>query len=111
MPEEIMANSAAGEASDYNTDIIKEFRANCGRVGGMWEGTTLVLIHHLGARSGIERVTPVACFPPGRRPVRDLGRQRRIGRPPELVLQPHGPPRDHRRGGHPDIHGAGAGAR
>jgi len=56
-----MANSAAGEASDYNTKIIKEFRANQGRVGGPWGGTTLILIHHIGARSGIERVTPLAC--------------------------------------------------
>lgn len=60
-----MANSAAGEASDYNTQIIEEFRANQGRVGGMWTGTTLILIHHVGARSGIERVTPVACSPQG----------------------------------------------
>ena len=56
-----MANSAAGGASDYNTEIIKEFRANQGRVGGPWAGTTLILIHHIGARSGTERVTPVAC--------------------------------------------------
>ena len=56
-----MANSAADETSDYNTQIITEFRANGGRVGGMWEGTTLILLHHIGARSGIERVTPVAC--------------------------------------------------
>ena len=63
-----MANSAAGGASDYNTGIIKEFRANQVRVGGMWEGTTLILIHHIGARSGIERVTPVAYHPqPGGR--------------------------------------------
>jgi deazaflavin-dependent oxidoreductase (nitroreductase family) len=63
-----MANSADGEASDYNSEIISEFRANQGRVGGMWEGTTLILIHHIGARSGIERVTPVACSPqPGGR--------------------------------------------
>jgi deazaflavin-dependent oxidoreductase (nitroreductase family) len=63
-----MANSATGGASDYNTKIIEEFRANQGRVGGMWEGTTLILIHHIGARSGIERVTPVACSPqPGGR--------------------------------------------
>ena len=55
-----MANSAAGETSDYNTKIIKEFRANQGRVGGPWAGITLILIHHIGARSGIERVTPVA---------------------------------------------------
>jgi hypothetical protein len=30
-----MTNSAADEASDYNTKIIEEFRANQGRVGGM----------------------------------------------------------------------------
>ena len=60
-----MADSAAGGASDYNTRIIKEFRANQGRVGGPWEGIPLILIHHIGARSGIERVTPVACLPQG----------------------------------------------
>src|ERR1017187_6561049 len=60
-----MANSAASGASDYNTGIIKEFRANQGRVGGRWEGTTLILLHHIGARSGTERVTPVACSPQG----------------------------------------------
>jgi deazaflavin-dependent oxidoreductase (nitroreductase family) len=58
--EEIMANSAAGGDSDYNTGIITEFRANQGRVGGPWADITLILIHHIGARSGIERVTPVA---------------------------------------------------
>ena len=60
-----MANSAPGAANDYNTKIIEEFRANQGRVGGMWEGTTLILIHHIGAKSGIERVTPLACSPQG----------------------------------------------
>ena len=60
-----MADSAAGGASDYNSRIIKEFRANQGRVGGPWEGIPLILIHHIGARSGIERVTPVACSPQG----------------------------------------------
>jgi deazaflavin-dependent oxidoreductase (nitroreductase family) len=60
-----MANPAAGQARDYNSDIISEFRANEGRVGGMWTGTTLILLHHVGARSGIERVTPVACSPRG----------------------------------------------
>src|SRR5258708_34979473 len=63
-----MTNSAAGGASDYNTKIIKEFRATQGRVGGPWAGITLILIHHIGARSGIERVTPLAYHPqPGRR--------------------------------------------
>jgi deazaflavin-dependent oxidoreductase (nitroreductase family) len=60
-----MANSAAGGASDYNSKIIEEFRANQGRVGGIWAGTTVILIHHIGARSGIERVTPLACSPQG----------------------------------------------
>jgi deazaflavin-dependent oxidoreductase (nitroreductase family) len=50
-------------SNDYNTKIIREFRASGGRVGGPWAGTTLVLIHHKGARSGIERVTPLGCFP------------------------------------------------
>jgi deazaflavin-dependent oxidoreductase (nitroreductase family) len=59
-----MAGSAGG-ASDYNTRIIEEFRANQGRVGGPWAGTTLILVHHVGARSGIEHVTPLGCFPQG----------------------------------------------
>ena len=63
-----MTNPAAGEGSDYNTQIINEFRANGGRVGGPWAGTTLILIHHIGARSRAERVTPLGCFsqPDGR---------------------------------------------
>ena len=49
--------------SDWNTTIIEEFRANGGRVGGQFEGAPLILIHHIGARSGTERVTPVGCLP------------------------------------------------
>ncbi len=52
-------------ASDYNTKIIEEFRVNEGRVGGPWAGATLILIHHIGAKSGTERVTPVGYFPQG----------------------------------------------
>jgi deazaflavin-dependent oxidoreductase (nitroreductase family) len=56
-----MANSTAGDANDYNAKIIEEFRANQGHVGGPWEGITLILVHHVGAQSGIERVNPLAC--------------------------------------------------
>jgi deazaflavin-dependent oxidoreductase (nitroreductase family) len=49
--------------SDWNTSIIEEFRANEGKVGGQFEGALLILIHHIGAKSGTERVTPVGCFP------------------------------------------------
>ena len=58
-----MTKSALGGASDFNTKMIEEFRANEGHVGGPWAATTLILIHHIGARSGIERVTPLACNP------------------------------------------------
>jgi len=44
---------------DFNTRIIEEFRANAGRVGGPFEGSSLLLLHTDGARSGEHRVTPV----------------------------------------------------
>jgi deazaflavin-dependent oxidoreductase (nitroreductase family) len=43
-----------------NEQIIDEFRANQGRVGGRFAGRTLLLLHHRGAKTGIERVNPVA---------------------------------------------------
>ena len=49
----------------YNAEIIEEFRANAGRVGGPWAGTTMILVHHIGAKSGIVRVTPLGCIPQG----------------------------------------------
>jgi len=45
--------------SDWNQQIIDEFRANDGRVGGMFEGAPLLLLHHAGARTGTQRVTPL----------------------------------------------------
>lgn len=41
-------------------DIIAEFRANGGRVGGQLQGSDILLLHHTGARSGVERVAPLA---------------------------------------------------
>jgi deazaflavin-dependent oxidoreductase (nitroreductase family) len=46
--------------ADYNQRIIDEFRANGGEVPS-WGGTSqLLLLHHRGAKSGVERVNPVA---------------------------------------------------
>jgi deazaflavin-dependent oxidoreductase (nitroreductase family) len=45
---------------DANQQVIEEFRANDGRVGGNFEGRTLLLLHHRGARRGTEGVNPVA---------------------------------------------------
>ena len=45
--------------NDYNAPVIEEFRTNHGIVGGDFEGKPLLLLHHKGARSGIERVNPL----------------------------------------------------
>lgn len=47
------------EANDWNQQIIDEFRANAGKVGGTFEGAPLLLLHTTGARSGLERVHPL----------------------------------------------------
>ncbi len=47
------------DADDWNTRIIKEFRANEGRVGGNFEGAPVTLLHHRGRRSGREGIAPV----------------------------------------------------
>jgi deazaflavin-dependent oxidoreductase (nitroreductase family) len=49
--------------NDWNQQVIDEFRANSGRVGGMFEGAPMILIHHVGAKSGEERVAPLVYFP------------------------------------------------
>jgi deazaflavin-dependent oxidoreductase (nitroreductase family) len=51
------------DANDWNAHTIAEFRANCGRVGGPFEGARLVLLHHRGRRSGREYVNPVMYIP------------------------------------------------
>jgi deazaflavin-dependent oxidoreductase (nitroreductase family) len=53
--------------SDHNTRIIDEFRANEGKVGGMFEGAPLLLLHTTGARSGAERINPLMYLPDGER--------------------------------------------
>ena len=45
---------------NWNDKIIEEFRANEGRVGGPFEGRPILLLHHKGAKSGLERVNPLA---------------------------------------------------
>jgi deazaflavin-dependent oxidoreductase (nitroreductase family) len=47
-------------ATNWNQAIIDEFRANEGRVGGRFEGRPILLLHHTGAKTGTERVNPLA---------------------------------------------------
>ena len=49
--------------SDWNESVIAEFRANAGRVGGYFEGAPMILLHHIGARTGTVRVNPLVYFP------------------------------------------------
>ena len=46
--------------SDFNGKIIEEFRTNAGKVGGPFAGSDILLLHHTGARTGAERVSPLA---------------------------------------------------
>jgi deazaflavin-dependent oxidoreductase (nitroreductase family) len=55
------------EANERNKKIIDEFRANGGKVGGPFEGKTLLLLHTKGAKSQQERINPVACTKDGDR--------------------------------------------
>lgn len=45
--------------SDWNQQIIDEFRSMGGRVSGPFEGKPLLLLHHRGAKTGVERVNPL----------------------------------------------------
>jgi deazaflavin-dependent oxidoreductase (nitroreductase family) len=51
------------ESRDWNAGIVAEFRANEGRVGGVFEGAPIVLLHHLGRTSGREYVSRVMYLP------------------------------------------------
>jgi len=51
------------EVNDWNAQIIAEFRANDGKVGGPFEGAPVVLMHHIGRKSGKESVNPVMYLP------------------------------------------------
>jgi deazaflavin-dependent oxidoreductase (nitroreductase family) len=49
----------ASDPADFNSQVIEEFRAHEGRLGGMFEGASLLLLHHTGAKSGAHRVNPL----------------------------------------------------
>jgi len=65
----ICALEEAHMSNGYNRNqgIIEEFRANAGKVGGFFAGKTLLLLHTVGAKSGQERINPVAYVTDGDR--------------------------------------------
>jgi deazaflavin-dependent oxidoreductase (nitroreductase family) len=53
--------------SSHNQSLVNEFRANAGKVGGFFEGRTLLLLHTVGAKSKEERISPTAYVKDGER--------------------------------------------
>jgi deazaflavin-dependent oxidoreductase (nitroreductase family) len=53
--------------ANWNTNIIEEFRKNEGKVGGGFEGATMLLLHTEGRTTGKEHVTPLVYLPDGDR--------------------------------------------
>lgn len=54
-------------ANDFNRQVVEEFRANGGKVGGPFAGGTLLLLTTTGAKSGKQTVAPLACTVDGDR--------------------------------------------
>ena len=53
------------EYQNFNQQIIEEFRANGGKVGGPFEGGTMLLLTTTGVKSGQPRTSPLAYLPDG----------------------------------------------
>jgi len=53
--------------NDWDRQIIEEFRANGGNVGGQFTGVPLLLLTTTGAQSGEPRTRPLAYLPEGGR--------------------------------------------
>jgi deazaflavin-dependent oxidoreductase (nitroreductase family) len=55
------------DMNNWNRQIMEEFHANAGKVGGPFEGVPLLLLTTTGARSGQRRTSPVGYMPDGDR--------------------------------------------
>ncbi len=100
-PSQTRRSPMSETRSEYNAKIVAEFRANEGRVGGTWEEIPLLLLHHTGAKSGVQPSQPDR-LPAQRSGLPDLGRERRSAEQPRLVPQPKRTPQHANRGRHRD---------
>ena len=56
-----MSDAVAHEdEAGFNAQVVAEFHTHRGRVGGVLARTRLLLLHHVGAISGVERIVPLA---------------------------------------------------
>ena len=53
------------DPNDWNKQVIAEFRANGGKVGGYFAGANMLILHTTGAKSGQERLNPLVYVPDG----------------------------------------------
>ncbi|MCA9826302.1 MAG: nitroreductase family deazaflavin-dependent oxidoreductase [Dehalococcoidia bacterium] len=51
--------------NDFNEQIMKEFRANGGKVGGNFAGAPMLILTSTGAKSGKPRTNPLVYLPDG----------------------------------------------
>lgn len=51
--------SETNDWNDWNRKVIAEFRENGGKVGGQFEGAPMILVNHVGAKSGNAYTTPL----------------------------------------------------
>ncbi|GAA2786531.1 nitroreductase family deazaflavin-dependent oxidoreductase [Crossiella cryophila] len=51
--------------SEFNEQVIAEFRASKGVVGGFFAGVHVLLLHHVGRRSGQARINPLLYLADG----------------------------------------------
>ena len=47
------------EFDRMNSTVISEFRTTGGKASGVFSGKPLILLHHIGAKSGTERISPL----------------------------------------------------
>ncbi|OBA79519.1 deazaflavin-dependent nitroreductase [Mycobacterium sp. 1164966.3] len=57
-----MSQPDTGTLNAFNNNIIEEFRANNGKVGGQFVNANLLLLTTTGAKSGQKRISPLAYF-------------------------------------------------
>jgi hypothetical protein len=88
--------NGSGERRVLQPAGISELRARGGVVTGALADTRMLPLHHVGARSGNERVTPLVWWPAGETAVAILASNFGTPAEPGVVSQPAGEPDDRR---------------
>ena len=102
-PDTVTGHMSTTDFNAFNKGIVDEFRANHGVVGGPFEGAPMILVTHKGAKSGVERTSPLVVHT-GRRPGRDHRLDGWCAHPPGVVPQHQGQPAGAGRGGRRVLH-------